>query len=143
MSKRVLIAGSGVAAVEAVLALRHLAGRGFEIEMVAPAHALEHRPASVAAPFGFGAPPPLDLPTSRAATTSTLVEGELAASMSMGSAPVSRPAACATYDHLLIAVGARPEPALPGALTFRRPRGCADGRVGGRRGPRAGIGASS
>ena len=61
MTKRVLIAGSGVAAVEAVLALRHLAGHGFEIDLVAPSRALEHRPASVAAPFGLGAPPPLDL----------------------------------------------------------------------------------
>ena len=41
MSDRVLIAGSGVAAVEAVLALRHLAGRNFDIDLVALSHALE------------------------------------------------------------------------------------------------------
>ena len=61
MTHRVLIAGSGVAAVEAVLALRHIGGSGFDIELLAPAHALEHRPASVAAPFGLAAPAPLDL----------------------------------------------------------------------------------
>ena len=44
MTHRVLIAGSGVAAVEAVLALRHLAGRNFDIDLLAPAHALEHKP---------------------------------------------------------------------------------------------------
>jgi sulfide:quinone oxidoreductase len=78
MSHRVLIAGSGVAAVEAILALRHLAGRGFEIDLLAPAHALEHRPASVAAPFGLGAPPPLDLHELAHRYDVTLVEGELA-----------------------------------------------------------------
>jgi aspartate oxidase len=47
MTKRVLIAGAGVAAVEAVLALRHV---DFPIDLVASTHALEHRAASVAAP---------------------------------------------------------------------------------------------
>src|SRR5262245_28131288 len=61
MTHRVLIAGSGVAALEAVLALRHLAGGRFRIELLGPTHALEHRQASVATPFGLGAPPPLDL----------------------------------------------------------------------------------
>ena len=121
MTKRVLIAGSGVAAVEAVLALRHLAGRGFAIELLAPSHALEHRPASVAAPFGLGAPPPLDLHALERSYAVTLVEGELA-----GVDVDARTARLASgdersYDHLLIAVGARPVSALPGSLTFRGP----------------------
>ena len=121
MTHRVLIAGSGVAAVEAVLALRHLAGRHFEIELLAPAHALEHRPASVATPFGLGAPPPLDLHELARRYDVTLVEGELA-----GVDVDRRRARLATgderdYDHLLVAVGARPEIALPGSLTFRGP----------------------
>jgi sulfide:quinone oxidoreductase len=121
MSQRVLIAGSGVAAVEAILALRHLAGRNFDIDLVAPAHALEHRPASVAAPFGLGAPPPLDLHELARRYDVTLVEDELAAvdvdrRQTRLSSGAARP-----YDHLLIAVGARTEPALAGALTFRGP----------------------
>jgi sulfide:quinone oxidoreductase len=119
MTNRVLIAGSGVAAVEAVLALRHLAGRRFEIHLVAPAHALEHRPASVGAPFGLGAPPPLDLNELARRYDLTLVADELV------SVDVDEQRAGLAsggerdYDKLLIAVGARPEPALPGALTFR------------------------
>ena len=74
----VLIAGSGVAAVEAVLALRLLANRRLEIDLLAPAHALEHRPASVATPFGLGAPPPLDLHELARRYDVTLVAGELA-----------------------------------------------------------------
>ena len=75
---RVVIAGSGVAAVEAVLALRALAGRGFEIDLLAPEHALVDRPASVTTPFGLGAPPPLDLHELAARYAVRLVEGELA-----------------------------------------------------------------
>jgi sulfide:quinone oxidoreductase len=121
VTHRVLIAGSGVAAVEAVLALRHLAGRAFELELLAPVHALEHRPASVAAPFGLGAPPPLDLHELARRYHVQLVEGELA-----GVDVDRRRARLATgddrdYDFLLVAVGARAEAGLPGALTFRGP----------------------
>ncbi len=121
MTKRVLIAGSGVAAVEAVLALRHLAGQGFEIDLVAPSHALDRRQASVAAPFGLGAPPPLDLHDLARRYAVTLVEGELA-----GVDVAARTARLGSgeergYDYLLVAVGAKPESALPGSLTFRGP----------------------
>lgn len=121
MSQRVLIAGSGVAAVEAVLALRHLAGHHFEIELLAPAHALEHRAASVAAPFGLGAPSPLELHELARRYDVTLVEGELA------DVDVDRQCVHLMsleergYDHLLVAIGARPESALPGSLVFRGP----------------------
>jgi sulfide:quinone oxidoreductase len=121
MTHRVVIAGSGVAAVEAILALRHLAGRNFDIDLVAPAHALEHRPASVATPFGLGAPPPLDLHELARRYDVTLVEGTLTAvDVDAREARLSSGAARA-YDHLLIAVGARPESALPGSLVFRGP----------------------
>jgi sulfide:quinone oxidoreductase len=121
MSSRVLIAGSGVAAVEAVLALRHLAGRGFEIELLAPSHALEHRPASVAAPFGLGAPPPLDLHDLARRYAVTLVEGEVATVDTRARTAYLAAGGDREYDHLLIAVGARPVPALTGSLAFRGP----------------------
>ena len=121
MPSRVLIAGSGVAAVEAVLALRHTAGRTCRIDVLAPRHALVHRPASVAAPFGLGAPPPLDLHHLAEHYGVGLVEGELE------SVDAERRVARITggeeigYDHLVIAVGARTESAVDGALTFRGP----------------------
>ena len=120
-ARRVLVAGSGVAAVEAVLALRHEAGRHFEIELLAPAHAMDHAPASVAAPFGLGAPPPLDLRQLAARYDVNLVEDELievdaGARRTRLASGQERP-----YDHLLVAVGARPRPGLAGALTFRGP----------------------
>ena len=107
--------------MEAVLALRHLAGRHLELELLAPEHVLEHRPASVATPFGLGAPPPLDLHELARRYDVKLVEGELA-----GVDVDRRRVRLATgdergYDHLLVAVGARPDIALPGSLTFRGP----------------------
>ena len=109
---RVLIAGSGVAAVEAVLALRHLAGRNFEINLLAPEHALEHRPASVATPFGLGAPPPLDLHQLARRYDVELVQDELLAVDPAAHAARLASGARWPYDHLLIAVGARPSPRL-------------------------------
>jgi sulfide:quinone oxidoreductase len=121
MTHRVLIAGSGVAAVEAVLALRHLAGRRCAIDPVAPAHAPEYRPASVAAPFGFGVLPPLDLGALARRYDVGLIEDALTSvdvEAQQGHLESGRDHG---YDHLMVAVGAIPEPPLPGALTFRGP----------------------
>src|SRR4051794_17341199 len=122
MSQRVLIAGSGVAAVEAVLALREMAGRNVELELLAPAHVLEHRPASVGTAFGLAAPPPLDLHDLARRYAVTLVTGALASvDVEAGIAHLAEGDALA-YDHLLVAVGAKAEPALAGSLTFGGPR---------------------
>jgi sulfide:quinone oxidoreductase len=121
MRHRVVIAGSGVAAVEAVLALRQMAGRAFELELVAPAHTLVDKPASVATPFGFGAPQSIDLADLARRYGVDLVEGTLAAvdtsarTVRLASGDV-RP-----YNYLLVAVGAQPVDAVPGALTFGGP----------------------
>jgi sulfide:quinone oxidoreductase len=118
---RVVIAGSGVAAVEAVLALRALAGRNFEIDLLAPHHALVDRPASVAAPFGLGAPQPLDLHGLAARYAVRLVEGALADVDVAARVVRLEDGGALPYDHLLVAVGAYPAPAVRGALTFRGP----------------------
>ncbi len=121
MRNRVVIAGSGVAAVEAALALRHLAGRGFDLELIAPAHTLVDKPASVATPFGFGAPAQIDLEALARRYSVDLVQGELAA-VDAGTRTVRLAGgAVRPYDYLLVAVGARPVEAIPGALTFRGP----------------------
>lgn len=51
---RVVLAGGGVAAVEAALALRDLAGELVEATLVAPDEYLAYRPMSVREPFGYG-----------------------------------------------------------------------------------------
>src|ERR687897_3729923 len=50
----VLIAGGGVAALEAALALRELGEGLFDVELVAPEHHFFYRPLAVAVPFDVG-----------------------------------------------------------------------------------------
>ena len=57
----IVIAGAGVAAIEALLALRHLVGEQVAITLLAPEPRFVHRPSSVAEPFGLGGPASLDL----------------------------------------------------------------------------------
>ena len=51
---RVLIAGGGVAGLEAALALRDLADGLVDVELLAPEHHFFYRPLAVAEPFGAG-----------------------------------------------------------------------------------------
>ena len=53
-TKKVLVAGGGVAALEAALALRELAADRIEVEILAPEPHCWYRPLSVAAPFELG-----------------------------------------------------------------------------------------
>ena len=53
---RILIAGGGVAAVEAMLALDDLAGDRVEVELIAPTERFVYRPHLVAEPFSLASP---------------------------------------------------------------------------------------
>ena len=83
---------------------------------------LVNRPASVAAPFGLGAPTSLDLRHLADRFAVNLVEGELTRVDVGGRVARIDGAEDRSYDHLLVAVGARREPAVPGALAFRGER---------------------
>ncbi len=52
MGARVLIAGGGVAALEAAVALRELAGDRAEVAMYSPREDFVYRPFAVAEPYG-------------------------------------------------------------------------------------------
>jgi sulfide:quinone oxidoreductase len=118
---RVVIAGGGVAAVEAVLALRDLAGRHVGIDMIVPVPVLPHRPSSVATPFGFGGPPTLDLGELAGREGVTLHPTTLVAVDPHARAAKTADGNALTYDFLLLAHGARPVAAIPGATTFAGP----------------------
>jgi sulfide:quinone oxidoreductase len=118
---RVLIAGGGVAALEAVLALRALAGSRVTVELLAPEPHFWYRPLAVAEPFGLGTTQRLQLSTVASAVGATFTLGSVVAidaerRLAWTSAGTDIP-----YDALLLACGAVPEPAIPGALTFRGP----------------------
>jgi sulfide:quinone oxidoreductase len=60
---RVLIAGGGVAALEAMVALRALAEERVDITLLAPDRDFFYRPLAVAEPFGLGQVQRFDLAT--------------------------------------------------------------------------------
>lgn len=116
---RVLIAGGGIAAAEAVIALRALAGERVSITLLSPEDNLVYRPLSVVAAFGGD--------HARACTLAQLT-GDFNARLVKGAlgwvAPSAHIAYIATgeeisYDVLIVAIGARRSAAYEHALTFR------------------------
>jgi sulfide:quinone oxidoreductase len=118
---RVVIAGGGVAALEAALALRRLAEERVSVELVAPEPRFWYRPLAVVEPFGRGSLHGLDLAELADACGALFVGDELTAVDA--AAHVARTASGAElpYDALLVATGAWPVAAIPGATTFRGP----------------------
>ena len=116
---RVLVAGAGVAAVESILALRALAGPRAEIELLAPAAELVHRPSSVKTPFGGGPAPRIGLRRMAGDLGVRLHRDALASVDSEEHRAWTRDGNCVPYDILVVATGARSREAVAGAVTFR------------------------
>jgi len=118
---RVVIAGGGVAALEALLALRRLAEARVSIELLSAEPQFWYRPLAVAEPFGQGEVHGLDLGAIADECRAALILDSL--SSVDADAHVARTSAGGEleYDALLIAVGAQPVPAVPGAFNFRGP----------------------
>jgi sulfide:quinone oxidoreductase len=118
---RIVVAGGGVAALEAVLALRALAGRRPAITLVTPEPEFAPPAASVASPFGFGLPTTLPLEPFADSYGIRLRHGALARVDTARRVAILVDGGTLEYDHLLIAVGARRRAAVPSAMTFRGP----------------------
>lgn len=116
---KVLIAGGGVAGLEALLALRHLIGIRARIEVLAPEREFTYRQLAVAEPFSAGEVARFDL--------TRLIEdagGVHRRDVLAGIDAENRVATTAAgeeidYDAMLIAMGARARPMLPGAITYQ------------------------
>jgi sulfide:quinone oxidoreductase len=115
---RVLIAGGGVAAVEAMVALRDLAGDRVEVELHAPRQDFVYRPLAVGEPFLAGELIKFDLENlaSRAGATFCLdsVIGVDPANRHISTPDLDE----VPYDYLLICPGAKMLAAVSGAETF-------------------------
>jgi sulfide:quinone oxidoreductase len=116
---RVLIAGGGVAAVEALLALRALAGDRVTIAMVAPDSRFRYRPLSVTEPFGLGVSRDLDLLEIALEHGATFLRDALVAVDTDARNVATTGGRILDYDLLLLATGTRRVEAVPGAVTFR------------------------
>jgi sulfide:quinone oxidoreductase len=118
---RIVIAGAGIAGLEALLALRVLAGPRARIELVTDAAREEDRPMSVVEPFDRGLASTRDIMEIAADQRADLhfdrlvaVDVERRVARFAGQ---DRP-----YDSLIVATGARPEVQFSQAVTFRGPR---------------------
>ncbi len=118
---RVVIVGGGVAGLEAMLALRALAGQRLELELISPGPHFYYRPLAVAAAFGAEPSSVLSLATV-AADADALYTADAVAEIKAGTR-VLRLASGRTceYDALIAAPGGRPVEAIPGATTFGLP----------------------
>lgn len=126
---RVLIAGGGVAGLEAALALRDLAGDRVDVLVLAPEEAFEVRALSVRDPFG--------LPRAQRHVLADVARdaGFGVKRSTLASVEPAHRIVHATdgsrleYDALLVAIGALPMAAMPRTVTFTGP-GSADAVAG-------------
>jgi sulfide:quinone oxidoreductase len=115
---RVLVAGGGVAALEALLALRALAGHLVSVTLLAPEPELVYRPVTVAEAFGRAEARSYQIADILADQHAEHVQDSLEHVDPEGRAVVTGSGVRIPYDALLVATGARATAPLPGALTF-------------------------
>jgi sulfide:quinone oxidoreductase len=115
----VVVAGGGVAAIEAMLALRDIAADHVSMTLVAPQDDFHYRPLSVGEPFALGRALSIPLATVARDVGAELRHGTLAAVDTDAHTARLESGVTIPYDALLVAIGARRVPALPHAKTFR------------------------
>jgi sulfide:quinone oxidoreductase len=117
---RVVIAGGGVAALEACLALRErLSADDLNITLLSPAERFDYRPLSVLEPFRGVSRWSLSLATFAADQDITVIRDALTAVAPHARVAVTGAGDEVPYDVLLVATGGHAADALHGALTFR------------------------
>jgi sulfide:quinone oxidoreductase len=116
----VLIAGGGVAALEAALALRALARDHVSIELVAPETDFVERAWSVVTPFTGVAAPTVSLDALPGLGVHRH-HGAVAAVDATAHEVVTTDGGRLGYDRLIVAPGARRLEGVPGAVTFTGP----------------------
>jgi sulfide:quinone oxidoreductase len=121
MSSKVVIAGAGVAGLEAALALRELAGELVDVELVSPETDFVYRPLSVAEPFRVGEARRFPLHRLAEAAGADLIRAAVRSVDPERRMVVTSDGTALRYDALLVALGARPVASIHGALTFRGP----------------------
>jgi sulfide:quinone oxidoreductase len=120
--QQVLIAGAGVAGLEAALALQALAAGEVSVELVAPESEFTYRPLAVTEPFRVGDVKRFPLRKLTEAAGARLRTESLAALDPERRVVTLENGQEHRYDILLLALGARPREAVAGALTFRGPQ---------------------
>ena len=126
---KLVVAGGGVAALEAALALRDLAGDRVEVEIWSPRREFVYRPFAVGEPFGTATVLRYDLGELVEACGAGFRLGGIVSVDAGARRASARDGEQIPYDYLLLAPGARMLWSVPGTVTFW---GVADeGAVGG------------
>jgi sulfide:quinone oxidoreductase len=115
---RVIIAGGGVAGLEALLALRSMAADRVELTIVAPQDAFVYRPLAVAEPFALGRARRTPLSDAARDAGATLVVAGVRSVDPDARRVTTSEGETLEYDALLLAVGAQASPAIAHALTW-------------------------
>ena len=119
---QVVVAGGGFAALEAVLALRALAGDGVRVTLVSPDPALAYDPAATVEVFAPAPARAYDLRAIAADLGVSYHHARLETVASQKRRVRLGSGAGLRYDALVLATGARATVGVPGALTFRDQR---------------------
>jgi sulfide:quinone oxidoreductase len=117
--RHVVIAGAGVAGLEAALALNHLASDFVSVELIAPETEFVYRPLAVAEPFRVGEMRKFPLDALARAAGTSLRKAAVVAVDPDAKTVVLDAGADVEYDVLVLALGARAVEAIAGAVTFR------------------------
>jgi sulfide:quinone oxidoreductase len=116
---RVVIAGGGVAALEALVALRDLAPSRIAVTVVTDAPSFFYRPLLIGEPFGLGHPRRYGIAEICADLGAELVRDRVREVLP--DQRVARTGAgLISYDLLVVCPGARPHPAFQDGVTFER-----------------------
>jgi sulfide:quinone oxidoreductase len=116
-----LVAGGGVAALEATLALRALAPGVADVELLAPEDEFTYRPLAVAGALRYGETARFPLGQLADEAGAVLAKGALCALDAERGVARTSDGDEIEYDGCLLALGAVTRPAVPGALTFAGP----------------------
>ncbi len=115
---RFVIAGGGVAGLEALLALHALAGERVELELIAPDADFSFRPMAVAEPFALGGAHKVPLSTVTEETGAQLVQAALVAVDDAARELRLDDNSTRAFDALIVAPGAHAVSGIEGATTW-------------------------
>ncbi len=124
-AKHIVIAGGGVAAIEALLALRRLAGDRVTLTMIAPDLDFVYRPLAVAEPFAFGHADRVAVRRFTEDAHAVLVRDSVEAVDDAAGTVELQCGGPVRFDALLLATGGRQVAGVEGATTWW-PGGSAD-----------------
>jgi sulfide:quinone oxidoreductase len=118
MKTNVVIAGGGVAGLEALLALRHLAGEHVELTLLEPSTEFVFRPMATAEAFARGHGQRIPMQRLAADVDATLRHARLTGVNEAERLALVDDGDPVPFDALLVAVGAGSEPAYRRAITW-------------------------